>query len=186
MESSIEAIRTKRSIRTFTGEPIPNETLQELITLGTMASTGSNLQPWGFVVIQDEAELDALAQEIKEYVLTHLKEFPHFASYEDALNNPDYHVLNHATAMIFIYGNSNSHWYVYDGSLAAGNIMLAAQEMGIGTCWIGWCETICNSPEFKKKYNVPEEFELVTGLSCGYMEKKLSPPKRKPPVIFHL
>lgn len=186
MNSSIETIRSKRSIRAFTGERIPDETLKELITLGTMASTGSNLQPWGFVVIQDEAELDALARDIKEYLLSNLAQFPHLASYETALKNPDYHVLNHATAMIFIYGDSNSHWYVYDGSLAAGNIMLAAHDMGIGTCWIGYCETFCNLPEFKKKYNVPEEFELVSALSCGYMDKKLSPPKRKPPVIFHM
>ncbi len=181
----IECINNKRSVRSFTGKQIPYETIEELLTLGTKASTGSNLQPWGFVVIQDQNEIDTLAQEVKSYLLEHLAEFPHFASYESALKNESYHVLNHATTLILIYGNSDSHWYVYDCSLAACNIMLAAHEMGIGTCWIGYCEQYCNTPEFKKKYHVPEQFELVSTLSCGYMNGTLTPPKRNPPVVFH-
>lgn len=185
MNNIIECISNKRSVRMFTGEQIPYDTIQELLTLGTKASTGSNLQPWGFVVIQDKDEIAALAQEVKSYLLANLNQYPHFAQYETALKNGGYNVLNHATTLILVYGNSDSHWYVYDCSLAAGNIMLAAHSMGIGTCWIGYCEQYCNTPEFKKKYNVPEPFQLVSTLSCGYAKEPLSPPKRKPPVVFH-
>ena len=118
-------------------------------------------------------------------LLENLAQFPHFSTYESALKTKNYHVLNHGTTLILIYGNSDSHWYVYDGSLAAANIMLAAHDMGIGTCWIGECERFCDLPEFKQKYNVPENFQLVATLSCGYMEKPLSPPDRKPPLVFH-
>ena len=49
----IKCINSKRSIRTYEETKIPYETVMELLTLGTKASTGSNHQPWGFVVIQD-------------------------------------------------------------------------------------------------------------------------------------
>ncbi|MGI6498733.1 MAG: nitroreductase family protein [Oscillospiraceae bacterium] len=185
MNQIIDCISSKRSVRKFTGKQIPYDTVETLLTLGTMASTGSNLQPWGFVVIQDKEEIEALAQAVKSYLLAHLNEYPHFVPYETALKNDNYHVLNHATTLILTYGNSDSHWYVYDCSLATGNIMLAAHGMGIGTCWIGYCETYCNTPEFKAKYNVPESFQLVSTLSCGYEGEPLAPPKRKPPVVFH-
>ena len=65
MGNTIDTIRSKRSIRSFVGDPLPDPVVDELLTLGTMASTGSNLQPWGFVVIRDQAEIDALSEDVK-------------------------------------------------------------------------------------------------------------------------
>ena len=49
----IDCMNEKRSVRTYKDEQIPLEKIYELLELGTKASTGSNQQPWGFVVIQD-------------------------------------------------------------------------------------------------------------------------------------
>ena len=57
--------------------------------------------------------------------------------------------------------------------------------MGIGTCWIGFSETMLNTPEFKLQHNVPDNFELVCPMTMGYSSATLNPPERKDPVIFY-
>ncbi|MCR6547020.1 nitroreductase family protein [Dehalobacterium formicoaceticum] len=181
----LECINTKRSGRAYTDELISQETLHNLIELGTKASNGSGLESWGFVIMQDKAEIDSLSERTKQYLADNLEKYPYFHQYESWLTNPKFHVFNHANTVLVIYGNTESHWHVYDCSLAAGNIMLAAHSMGIGTCWIGFAEPILNTKEFKKKHGVPEEYELVSTLSMGYMKVALPSPKRKKPIIFN-
>ena len=62
---TIECINSKRSIRAYEETQIPYETVMELLTLGTKASTGSNHQPWGFAVIQDIQEIEDLSKSIE-------------------------------------------------------------------------------------------------------------------------
>jgi Nitroreductase len=181
----LECINSKRSIRAYTNEIISEETLTSLIELGTKASTGSGIEPWGFVVIRDKNEIDSLSEMSKKYLLNNLEKYPYLNQYENWLKSPEYSIFNHANTILLVYGNTESHWYVYDCSLASGNIMLAAHGMGIGTCWIGFAEHTLNTKEFKEKYGVPEKYELVCPMSMGYMKTKLTPPKRNKPIIFH-
>lgn len=181
----IDCINSRRSGRDYTAEEISNEKIKELLTLGTKAPTGSYGQPWGFVVIQNKEEIQNLSEATKKYILENFDQYPYLQQYQAWLTNSTYSVFNHASCLIIIYGDTNSHWYIYDCSLAAGNIMLAAHSMNIGTCWIGFAEHTFNTAEFKKKYNVPEHYELACPMSVGYMKTSLSAPKRKDPVIFN-
>jgi nitroreductase len=180
----LECISSKRSVRAYTDEAISKETITNLIELGTKASTGSGLEPWGFVVIQDKEEIDSLSETTKQYLLNNIEKYPYLSQYESWLKNPKYNIFNNAGTVLVIYGNKESHWHVYDCSLAAGNIMLAAHSMGIGTCWIGFAEALLNTKEFKEKHGVPEKYELVSTMSMGYMKTKLTSPERKKPLIF--
>ncbi|AOY77803.1 nitroreductase family protein [Clostridium formicaceticum] len=181
----LDCINEKRSVRAYTDQQVSNETIHQLLTLGTKASTGSNEQPWGFVVIQGKEEIQKLSEDTKTYLLRNLDAYPYLKQYESWLLNPTYSVFNHASTLIAIYGNTKSHWYLYDCSLAAGNIMLAAHSMGIGTCWIGFAEHTLNTKEFKEKYRVPSEYELVCPMTIGYMKSKLTSPERKVPEVFN-
>lgn len=180
-----ECINSKRSVRAYTEQEISDEVINELLTLGTKASTGSNQQPLGFVVIRDKDEIDNLSEQIKAYFEKNIEQYHYLQQYKKWFTNPKFNVFNHANCIIIIYGDTNSHWRVYDCTLAAGNIMLAAHEMGIGTCWIGFAEHTCNTQEFKAKYNVPENFELVCCMSAGYMKGEMAPPTRKKPNVFY-
>ena len=180
-----ECIKTKRSIRVYEDKSISDEDIDKLIELGTMASTGSGMEPWGFVILNDKEEINEWSERIKKYLLENMNDYTYLKQYESWLKNPKYSIFNNANTLLLIYGDKNSHWRTYDCSLAAGNIMLAAHEMGIGTCWIGFAEYMLNTDEFKKKYNVPENFELVCPMSIGYMKKRLNPPERKKATIFY-
>ena len=63
---AIEAIKTRRSVRRYTSEPIPDEVLEELIDCARLAPSGHNEQPWTFVVITDPEVRERLAQEAKK------------------------------------------------------------------------------------------------------------------------
>lgn len=181
----IDCINARRSGRIYTDESISRATMQKLIELGTKAATGSGMQPWGFVVIQNKDEIARMSDEIKVFILAHLDEYPYFKQYEKWMINPKFNAFNRAETVLVIYGDPASHWYVYDCTLAASNIMLAAWDMGIGTCWIGFAHQYMNTSEFKAKYNVPENFELVCPMSMGYLKNPLDPGERKPPVVFN-
>lgn len=177
----------RRSARQYTDRIVPLETVKELLKCGTAAATGSNQQPWGFVLIQDRREIDRLNDLTKEYVKNNLERLPYLAQYAKWLDNPAVSLFHHAANLLIIYGDTGSHWYVYDCSMAAANIMLAAAARGLGTCWIGFAEHSLNSPEFKAKYRVPEGYELVCPMTIGYPygEAKAAPQRREP-VIFNL
>lgn len=185
MMDIFECISTKRSIRTYEDRCITCEDMEKLLQLGTKASTGSGMEPWGFVVINDKDEINEWSEKIKKHLLDNIENFPYLMQYKSWLESRKYSVFNHANTLLVIYGNKDSHWRVYDCSLAAGNIMLAAHEMGIGTCWIGFGEYMLNTKEFKERYHVPEHYELVCPMSMGYMKEKLNEPKRKAPLIFN-
>ncbi len=183
---TIQCIETRRSVRKYQDKEIPNEVMERLIELGTKAATGSNMQPWGFLTIQGKDVIQEISEEIKKELRENLEQYPHLAQYKDWFYNPDFSIFNHASDLLMIYGNTNTYYYKEDGSLAAANIMLAAHDMGIGSCWIGFAEYHMNSREFKEKYHVPEEYALVCTMSLGYEVHELKPPKRKPPVRFGL
>ena len=180
----IQAIETRRSIRSYTEQPVEKAVLQKLLRLAVKAPTGSGMEPWGFVVLQDAQEINALSESIKRKVLEHLEECPQFAQYEAWLRNEHSHIFNQAGTVVVIYGNAASPWHVYDCSLAAGNLRLAAAEEGIGCCWIGFAEALFNEASFKSAHHVPDDFRLVATLSMGYTKVPVPPCTRKEPVVF--
>ena len=180
----IQAIETRRSIRSYTEQPVEKAVLQKLLQLAVKAPTGSGMEPWGFVVLQDVQEINALSESIKQKVLEHLEEYPQFAQYESWLRSERYHIFNQAGTVVVIYGDTASPWHVYDCSLAAGNLMLAAAEEGLGCCWIGFAEALFNDASFKSAHHVPDNFHLVATLSMGYTKVPVPPCTRKEPVIF--
>ena len=180
----LECINGRRSVRKFAAKAVPPEVIDELISLGTKAATGSGNQPWGFVVITDLQEMKRISDEAKSHWLANMEKYPYMQQYKNWLNDDSFNIFYNAPCLLIIYGNTESHWYVYDSTLAAGNIMLASREYGLGTCWVGFAEHICDSDLFKSKYNIPAKYKLVCPLIIGYPETELPPPKRKPALIF--
>lgn len=180
----IEAIEKRRSIRSYTTQPVERAVVERLVRLGVKAPTGSGMEPWGFVVIQDQAKIDALSDCIKRKVLNDLDAYPQFRLYESWLRSEKYHIFNKAGTVLIIYGDTSSPWYVYDCSLVAGNVILAAENEGIGCCWIGFAEVLFDDAEFKAAHHVPENFRLAATLSMGYTKVPVPPCDRKPPMYF--
>ena len=182
----IDAISHRRSVREYTEQRIPSELMDELLRMSTLAASGNNMQPWGFVVIQDREEIEFLNRAVKSSLLTHLDDIPHLQPYRPKLEDPDFSVLNHTSNLVIIYGDTAAHYYTCDCSLAAANLMLAGRSKGIESCWIGFAEYYFDTPIFKEAYHIPERYALVSVLTMGYpLHPPAEAPARKPPLVFH-
>ena len=143
----LEAIKTRRSVRRYTDEKIPQETLDLLIDYGCRSASASNTQPWGFVIIEGKETIHSLSEQVRADLINMKQREPWISIYSRWLENPDFNFFFKQTqTLLLIYGHSRVKFYRESCTLAASNIMLAAHAMGIGSCWI---------------HRAKEEFEMV-------------------------
>ena len=115
---TLEAIRTRRSVRRYEDRPVPEELVQKLLAAAMAAPSARNAQPWQFVVIDDRRMLA-----------------------EIATINPNAQMARHAPLAILVCGDlslelSPGYWVV-DCAAAVENMLLAAHALGLGAVWTG-------------------------------------------------
>ena len=125
----LEAIRTRRSIRNYTGDPIPREDLETILDAARLAPSGHNEQPWDFIVVTDR----------------------------DAINELKIAAgwMDKAGAIIAVVLDPTSRWWLEDGSAAVTNMLLTATALGYGACWVEG-NALPLEERFKKYLGVPE------------------------------
>lgn len=114
---ALEAILTRRSIRRFTGEPVPDPLLEEILAAAMSAPSSKNQQAWHFVVITDRDIL---------------REVPSFHPFAKMVPDAPVAILVCADLRRDEYG-----FWVQDCSAATQNILLAAHAKGLGAVWLG-------------------------------------------------
>ena len=150
---ALEAIRKRRSVRTYTGDPIPREQLEVIVDAGRLAATGGNRQPWDFIVITEREMIDTL-KVASEW-------------------------MDKAGAIIAVVMDPTSRWWLEDGSAAIENILLASTALGYGSCWLeGY--TLRREEEFKAILGIPGEKRLLTLIPIGVPAEW--PTKQKKPL----
>ena len=137
---TFEVIRKRRSVRAYTGESIPRQDLETIVDAGRMAASGSNLQPWVFIVVTDKAMISKLCIA---------------AAWMDK-----------AAAIIAVVMDPASRWWLEDGSAAVENMQIAATALEYGSCWLEG-RTRAHETELKKLLGVPEGKRLMTLLPVG-------------------
>lgn len=159
-----EVIRTRRSVRAYKSDPIPYETVEKVMEAARIAPSGSNRQPWKFIIIEDD--------ELKKRLVK-------------ACGNQKF--IGEAPVVVVACGYKipyNRGGYmgdmgmVMDVSIAFTQLMLAAWAEGLGTCWIG----LFDNDEIKKMLNIPLEVNVVAVTPLGYPEGEVLVDKynRKP------
>ena len=162
----VKTILARRSIRAFKKTPqLTDDQLETLIACGFAAPSGANSQTWHMVVVQDA---DLLAG-INEGFVKMVKALPVIPPVMvERLKNPDYSVFFHAPTAILVCfdtakGPTNS-------AFLAENIVLAAQSLGLGTCYIGGVLDFVRSPAgepYLKRLQIPEGYSAAYFLSVG-------------------
>ncbi|MBN1993779.1 MAG: nitroreductase family protein [Anaerolineae bacterium] len=137
---ALEAIRKRRSVRDYTGDPIPHEVLETIIDAGRLAASGSNKQPWDFIIITDREMIKKLKVAAQW--------------------------MDKAGAIIAVVLDPSSRWWLEDGSAAVENMLIASTALGYGSCWLeGY--TLPLESKFKELLGVPEEKRLLTLVPIG-------------------
>ena len=165
-----EAIKKRRSVRAYADEKVSEEDIERLIDAARWAPSAGNIQPWEFVVVKDVETKRKLS--------------------EAALNQT---FIEKAPVVIVVcadlnrssrgYGSRGEHLYsLQDTAAATENILLAAQELGLATCWVG----SFRDKEVAKAVKAPRNLKPVAVVTVGHpAERPLAPPKRSVNEIVH-
>lgn len=167
---ALDAIMTRRSVRMFEKRQIPDEELKKILKAGTYAPSALALQPWAFIVIQDQDMLNRVSDYCKPIMISLMKNAHEGMSdgFRALLESPGYSIYYHAPTVIMVVGRTESRFREIDCSLCAGNMMLAAHALGIGSCWIGSTEVAYNNKEIMAGFRIPAGYSPVGTIVFGY------------------
>ena len=146
---AMEAILSRRSIRRYTSQPVPDGVVRELLEAGMSAPSAGNEQAWQFVVITDRGVLD---------------EIPGFHPYAEMLKEAPVAILVCGDQRLEKYKN---HW-VLDCSAATQNILLAAHAKGLGAVWVGIYPTEDRVRRMQKLLSLPGHVLPLSLIPLGY------------------
>jgi nitroreductase len=180
----MNAIYTRRSIRNYKNEPVSKEMVNKLLEAATMAPSGSNMQPWVFVVIQDVKTLQSYSDRAKALCLHWINDKPDPHDYKKIFTNPEFNLFYNAGTLVIIYRNTGITTGFGDCCLAAQNLMLAAHAHELGACWIGFSVALFDSMDFKKELGIPLTYQAVAPIIVGYPEASTVDFSRNPPSIL--
>ena len=155
----IDIIKSRRSIRKFTSEPVSEELVETILESGSWAPSGLNNQPWRFAVIRDAG----LRQAISE--LTHYSK-----------------VVMTAQVLIAVFLDTEKSYHREKDIQAVGaclqNMLLEAHSLGLGTVWLG--EIIRSNEQIKAILGLTSELDLMAVVALGHPDERPKSVKRKP------
>lgn len=171
MSSAMEMMLSRRSVRSFKNDMIPKEILDRILEAGIYAATGRNLQSPIIVAVTNRQLRDRLSAMNAAVMGTQ--------------SDPFYG----APVVLVVLADKNVSTHVYDGSLVMGNLMLAAHELGVGSCWIHRAKEEFESEEGKeilRQLGVEGEYEGIGHCVLGYPDGPLPAAKeRKKNYVFY-
>lgn len=173
MNEIIQNILNRRSVRVYLEDQIKDEDLELILKSGLYSPSACNTQPWHFTVLQNKEIMSALNTETKIEMLNSGNEL-----FEKMGTNESYDIFYKAPTVIVISGEKDSVKPQTDCAAATENMLLAAESLGIGSCWIGLLAYLFMSnkgSEFIKLLNIPENYEPYYAITLGY--KKYPNPK---------
>lgn len=145
-----------------------------------------NQQPWSFVIIQNKSLLKNISDLAKPLLFREIQKnkSKNTTHTFDVFENSNFNIFYNANTLILICGNGKLQFFDADCWLAAGNLMLAASAMGLGSCVIGSALPALKSPEIKLQLNIPRDIYVVVPIIIGYPNELPIATPRKSPVII--
>jgi nitroreductase len=156
----IDALKTRRSVRAYTGAPVSREIIEDVVDCGRLAATARNDQPWEFVVVTGREMLGAIGQ---------AAEYGGFIA---------------QSAFCVVVFCKDSKYYLEDGSNASQNMLVAARAHGIAGCWVAG-DKKPHAPVIANMLGAPAGYKLVSLLSFGVPADTPKKPKRALTEVLH-
>ena len=154
----LDGIGQRRSVRSFTKVQIERDKIDAILEAGTLAPSGKKGQPWRFFVVQREKDL--------------LRRIAEQTVYQAWVSEAD--------CLILVFLDREKSYHEIKDAQAVGacmeNMLLAAEELGIGACWNG--EILRNAEQVRSMCSLAERYQLMALLVLGYAKEK--PQERTP------
>ncbi len=143
MKDIVEIFKTRRCVREYSEKQVLDEEIEFLIDCATYAPSGFNMQPWSFLVVKNKDMMRKISEHGKKSMIPMLEPMkdvsPKAKDFLVFLKTKGSDMFYNAPALGIILGNKNAPTVDYDCSMAAQNMMLAAQSKGIGVAGSAGC-----------------------------------------------
>lgn len=159
MNEAYKNIIDRRSVRNFNDIKVGHDVIEKIVYAGQCAPSGMNRQIFAFVVVENEELIEKLSKMNAEIM--------------NSTSDPFYG----AKSMIIVFADSNAPTYLYDGALAMGNLMNAANALGVDSCWIHRAKEVFETEfgkKLKREWQIPESYEGIGHCILGYRAQELS------------
>jgi nitroreductase len=186
MNEIIEAIKKRRSVRSYESKPIPKDIINMIIEAGNEAPSAMNSQPWRFVVVEDkkvkEKLLGAALPNVKK-ILEMIKDadperYEMIKKRYGELKDPVYYS---ASAIVFVIGSGR--YADHSCPLACENMMLAAYSLGLGSCWVGFGAMVTEDAEVRNILELQENERIFGPILLGYPKDSPERPHKREPQV---
>ena len=155
MNETLKVLESRRSCRKFKPDMVKDDELSAILKAGTYAATGMGKQSPIIIVVKDEALRDEIAEENRK-----------IGGWQEGFD-PFYG----APVILIVLANKEVPTYIYDGSLVMGNLMNAAESLGVGSIWIHRAKEEFESDfgkDILKKLGIDGEYEGIGHCAIGY------------------
>ena len=155
MSDVLETIKSRRSIRKYKSDMIPQDKLEKIIEAGTYAATGMGKQSPIIIAVTNKELRDKLSVMNAKFMG------------KDESFDPFYG----AQELLIVLANKAMPTYLYDGTLVLGNLMNAAADLGVDSCWIHRVKEEFETQEGKellKSLGIEGDYEGIGHLVLGY------------------
>lgn len=156
MQTLIDLILSRHSVRKFTGQSIKEEDLDTIVRAGMAAPSAMNIQPWSFIVVTDKTILSNLCKSL-----------------------PYAKMLDSAGAAIIVCGDSKEANWVVDCAAATENILLAAHALGYGAVWTAVYKYESRIEPVRKECKIPNDIIPLNVIPIGISFDKNGKPLDK-------
>ena len=180
MNVVLEAIRSRRSVRAYKDTLLNKDDLQAIVEAGAWAPSGHNMQAWHFTVVQDRALLDevnAASKEImKQIDVDWIRKMG---------EKPGVDITHGAPVLVIVSSREGALSAQTDCTAALENMLIAAQCLGVGSCWMGLVNFVFGDAVLMKKLGVPEGCKPQQAAVFGIPAEGTAAhaPERKPDVV---
>jgi nitroreductase/NAD-dependent dihydropyrimidine dehydrogenase PreA subunit len=175
-----QMIKMKRSIRQYKDQAVEMELIEKILEIGRVSPTAGNRQPLKFTVINNPEKIE----ELKLMVMNTLYEFSQnsVGRYKTVFGNMLKNYLEdgydrlfyNAPSLIVVYGDPKASGMLdIDSAIAAGQMTLIAETLGLGSCFVGFLNTAAEkNNEINKFLKIPEGNKMIVNFILGYPDVK--------------
>lgn len=195
----VRLMRSRRSCRNYLDEPVDRAKLEDLVKVGITAPSGTNCQLWSFTIVPTRQAVIKLAERIKQFfegvnrmaekawlragmkLLGKPELAEYYASYYEKSRQAmaewaetgKERLFHGAPALILVGSKPGASCPAEDALLAAGNILLGAHAMGLGSCMIGFAvQAIKRDPDIKEFLGIPREEDVHAVIALGHPDER--------------
>ena len=183
---ALETILTRRSTRSYSSAPVEREKLEKIIEAGRYAPSGGNNQTNHFIVVQNPDVLQRLAKLAEDaFAKMEVTEQTYSSLKSSILQSKKggYVFYYRAPVLIIVANQKNYGNNIADCAVAVENMMLAANALDLGSCWINQLKWLNEEPEilnYLRELGLKENERVYSSMIVGYPKSNDGKPARTP------